>query len=91
MYRLGFKHNNCVGCVKSTGAGYWNMVRDHFPVQFNRMASVSKKLGVRMVELDDQRIFLDELPTGRGDYQTEAEIQCGIFCEMAERELLEKA
>lgn len=86
MYGLGFKHNNCIGCVKSTGAGYWNMVRDHFPVQFDRMARKSRELGVRMVELDDARIFLDELPRGRGDYQTEPEIQCGIFCEMAQRE-----
>lgn len=86
MYGLGFKHNNCIGCVKSTGAGYWNMIRDHFPIQFDRMAAVSRNLKVRMVELDDQRIYLDDLPKGRGDYLTEPEIQCGIFCEMAQKE-----
>lgn len=86
MYELGFKHNNCIGCCKSTGAGYWNMVRDHFPMQFHRMATVSRCLGVRMVELDNERIFLDDLPSGRGNYETEPEIQCGIFCEMAQKE-----
>jgi hypothetical protein len=35
----------------------------------------------------ERRIFLDELKEGVGDYQTEPEIQCGIFCEMAQQEL----
>lgn len=86
MYRLGYQHNNCVGCVKATGAGYWNKIRIDFPQQFGRMAEVSRRLGARMVKVDGIRVFLDELPTGSGDYQTEPEIQCGIFCEMAQRE-----
>lgn len=86
MYRLGYQHNNCVGCVKATGAGYWNKIRIDFPQQFDRMAEVSRRLGARMVKVDGIRVFLDELPTGTGDYQTEPEIQCGIFCEMAQKE-----
>lgn len=86
MYKLGYQHNNCIGCVKATGAGYWNKIRLDFPAQFDRMAEVSRRLGARMVKVDGIRVFLDELPTGTGDYQTEPEIQCGIFCEMAQKE-----
>ena len=87
MYELGYKHNNCIGCVKSTGAGYWNKIRRDFPTQFWRMAGASRALGVRMVQVHGERIFLDELPEGVGRYQDEPEIQCGIFCEMASHEI----
>ena len=33
-----------------------------------------------------ERIFLDELQPGEGNYQQEPEVQCGIFCELAEKE-----
>lgn len=87
MYKLGFKHNNCVSCAKATGAGYWNRIRLHFPTQFNHMAQLSRQLGARMTRIDEERIFLDELPEGVGDYESEPEIQCGIFCEMAEKDI----
>lgn len=90
MYKLGFHHNNCIGCGKATGQGYWNKIRIHFPPQFSRMAKVSRDMGVRLVETTEEgrkvRIFLDELQPGTGDYSSEPEVQCGIFCEMAERE-----
>lgn len=84
MYKLGYKHNNCIGCVKATGAGYWNKIKVDFPVEFHRMATVSRALGVRMTRKGDDRIFLDELEAGEGNYNDEPEIQCGIFCEVAE-------
>ena len=87
MYRLGFQHNNCIGCVKATGQGYWNKVREHFPAQFDRMATLSRSLGVRMIRIHEERSFLDELQAGTGNYQDEPEIQCGIFCEMAKQEI----
>lgn len=86
MYTLGYQHNNCIGCCKATGAGYWNKIRDDFPAQFNRMAEVSRRLNARMTRDGETRIFLDELRPGTGDYQTEPEIQCGLFCEMAKGE-----
>ena len=85
MYRLGYQHNNCIGCVKATGAGYWNKIKVDFPNQFWMMAGASRALGVRMTRVHDVRIFLDELPEGYGRYQDEPEIQCGIFCEAAQR------
>ncbi len=89
MYRLGYHHNNCIGCVKAQGQGYWNKIRDDFPDQFDNMAKLSRTFGVRLIKVNKDRIFLDELKRGTGDYQTEPEIQCGIFCEMAEKELVE--
>lgn len=86
MYKLGYRNNNCIGCVKG-GAGYWNKIRVDFPEAFDRQAEIGRRLGVRLVKVDGQRVFLDELPTGVGDYPKEPEIQCGIFCEMAERSM----
>jgi hypothetical protein len=83
MYKLGYKHNNCIGCVKATGQGYWNKIKQDFPVQFERMAKFSRKLGVRLIRDKGVRIYLDEIVEGAGNYQQEPEIQCGIFCEMA--------
>jgi outer membrane receptor for ferric coprogen and ferric-rhodotorulic acid len=57
-----------------------------FPDQFDRMARVSREIGARMTRDGETRIFLDELREGTGDYQTEPEIQCGLFCEMAQQE-----
>jgi hypothetical protein len=86
MYKLGYRNNNCIGCVKG-GAGYWNKIRVDFPVEFSRMAIFSKTLGVRLVKFEGERVFLEDLPETCGDYPSEPEIQCGIFCEMAEREM----
>lgn len=87
MYKLGYQHNNCIGCVKATGAGYWNKIKRDFPIQFWRMAGASRALGVRMAKVGSNRVFLDELPEGIGNYKGEPEIQCGIFCEMAKQDM----
>ena len=42
MYKLGYEHNNCVGCVKG-GMGYWNKIRVDFPEAFQKMADFEKK------------------------------------------------
>lgn len=85
MYGLGFEHNNCIGCVKATGAGYWNAVRTHFPIRFDRMARFSRGLGARLVLVSGERMFLDELPEGVGNMKTEPVIRCGFTCELAEQ------
>lgn len=86
MYKLGYQHNNCIGCVKATGAGYWNKIRRDFPAQFWMMAGMSRALSVRMTRIGEERIYLDELPDGIGRYEEEPEIQCSIFCEASEKE-----
>lgn len=79
MYKLGFDNNNCIGCPKG-GAGYWNMIRRHFPEQFDRMARLSRKLGCRMIRQDGARIFLDELRPETGRQKDEVEIDCSPMC-----------
>lgn len=74
MYLLGYGHNNCIGCVKG-GAGYWNKVRKDFPNDFQRMATMERKVGARILK----RYFLDELPEGSGRYVPE-KIECGTGC-----------
>lgn len=91
MYKLGYKHNNCRGCTKATGAGYWNKIRVDFPADFKRMADASRLLGVKMTRIGEERISLDDLPPDAGDYNDEPEIQCGIFCELAERDMQKAA
>lgn len=80
MYRLGFDNNNCIGCPKG-GAGYWNMIRRHFPDQFDRMAELSRRLGARLVKQDGQRIFLDELRLETGRQKGDVVIDCSAFCD----------
>ncbi len=86
MYGLGFHNNNCKGCWKG-GAGYWNKTRKVFPLVFQDRVRQSRALGVRLIKLGGVRMFLDELPLDAGDYPTESEIECGIFCELAEKEM----
>ena len=74
MYRLGYGHNNCIGCVKG-GAGYWNKIRKDFPESFDRMAKMERKIGARVLK----KYFLDELPVGSGRYKPE-KIECGTGC-----------
>lgn len=86
MYKLGYKHNNCIGCVKAGGGGYWNKVRDDFPLVFQARSEQSRRIGAKLIKYGESRIYLDELPRDFGDYPSEPEIQCGIFCEMTKDE-----
>lgn len=84
MYRLGYKNNNCIGCVKGQ-AGYWNKIRRDFPEAFERMAQQERKMNVainkRYVGGKRVRVFLDELPKNAGNYKSEAGFECGVLCQ----------
>ena len=83
MYKLGYKNNNCIGCVKGQ-AGYWNKVRRDFPEAFERMAKMERKLNAAINKTyaggKRQRIFLDELDPRAGRYEEEPDIECGVIC-----------
>jgi len=84
MYRLGYKNNNCIGCVKGQ-AGYWNKIRLDFPEVFDRMAKQERELNAAICKSyakDGKRkkVFLDELPLDMGRYESEIEIKCGLIC-----------
>jgi 3'-phosphoadenosine 5'-phosphosulfate sulfotransferase (PAPS reductase)/FAD synthetase len=85
MYRLGYHNNNCIGCVKG-GAGYWNKIRVDFPDHFERMAKLERSIGATISKSKGERVYLDELPVDVGDYPTEQNIECSIFCHMAQED-----
>lgn len=82
MYHLGYRNNNCIGCVKG-GIGYWNKIRKDFPEVFDRMAKMERELGVAILKDrtggTSKKMYLDELPPGIGRYE-DLEITCGLFC-----------
>lgn len=84
MYRLGYKNNNCIGCVKGQ-AGYWNKIRRDFPDVFARMARVEREIGAALckTEAGGKRvpIYLDELDPERGRYEPLQNISCGLLCD----------
>lgn len=82
MYTLGFNNNNCIGCVKAEGAGYWNRTRLHFPDVFDRRARQERKLGYALVRQEKTPVFLDELNPTCGLDKQEPAIQCGLLCDI---------
>jgi len=91
MYSLGFKNNNCIGCVKSSSPAYWDRVRQYFPDIFKRRCEQSREIGARLVEYHGVRIFLDELPNPiakKERKKSEKDIECGVICLGEQPELI---
>jgi 3'-phosphoadenosine 5'-phosphosulfate sulfotransferase (PAPS reductase)/FAD synthetase len=83
MYKLGYEHNNCIGCVKG-GMGYWNKIRKDFPDQFKEYADLEIEREYTILKDENGPIYLHDLDPERGRLSDEPSIQCGIFCEIAE-------
>lgn len=89
MYKLGYKNNNCIGCVKG-GMGYWNKIRKDFPEMFEKMAQMERKLNHALNRKEVGKrgtdghqvinVFLDELAPLAGRYEREPDIECGVMC-----------
>lgn len=92
MYRMGYKNNNCIGCVKG-GQGYWNKIRQDFPEAFEAQAKRERILGTTVLRREGPKaadgsrtslpLYLDELNPAAGRYDAEPSIKCGIICEGA--------
>jgi hypothetical protein len=82
VYLLGFPNANCLGCPKATSPEYWNLTRKMFPDVFAERSELSRRLGVRLVRVNGDRIFLDELdPNQKGNkLKTVKPYQCSLFC-----------
>lgn len=78
MYDLGYRNNNCIGCVKG-GMGYWNKIRTDFPEVFERMEKLEREVGHSCIK----GIYLDELEPGRGRMEDEVMSDCTIMCHLA--------
>jgi len=86
MYSLGFRNNNCLGCVKAQSVDYWKRIRKHFPDKFEWYALKERELNHAInrvtVKGVKQAVFLDEIEEG-DPKQSDPDISCGLFC-MAE-------
>jgi len=81
IYGMGYPNANCIGCVKATSPTYWNHVRKQHPAEFAQRAEQSRRIGVRLVRVKGERIFLDELsPDAKGRPMKNLDFECGIFC-----------
>jgi len=82
IYSMGYPNANCIGCVKATSPTYWNHVREMHPDVFDQRAEQSRDLGARLVRVNNERIFLDELsPDAKGKPMKNLDFECGLFCE----------
>jgi hypothetical protein len=88
MYRLGYRFNNCIGCVKG-GIGYWNKIRLDFPETFARMAKLERDIGYSILSDHEGPVWLDELDPQRGNHQSEPAIECSLLCQATENEFRE--
>ncbi len=95
LYKLGFRNNNCIPCVKARDSvDYWKRIRKHFPQEFRRMAKLERELGYNLnrvsVKGEKVDIYLDEIepgdPIGR-----DPDIQCGLFCQSEIEEIADCA
>lgn len=86
MYRLGYRNNNCIGCVKG-GMGYWNKISRDFPDTFKRMALLEREIGHSLLSDTDGPVWLDELDPARGNAEDEPHFECSLLCSIAESDL----
>ena len=78
MYDLGYRNNNCIGCVKG-GMGYWNRIRKDFPDVFKARAELEREIGHSCMN----GLYLDELDPNRGRLEEEIMEDCSIMCYLA--------
>ena len=77
MYDLGYRNNNCIGCVKG-GKGYWNKIRIDFPEVFEARAKQEREAGHTCIK----GVYLDELPPDAGRIEDEVMEDCSIMCQL---------
>ena len=95
MYKLGYKNNNCMGCVKAQSPAYWKKIQLDFPKRFRIMQGLELITGAKICKITvdgvpDVRVSLGELPEDIEPMDDSPDIQCGIFCEMAEQDIRSK-
>jgi len=86
MYHLGFENANCIGCNKASSPHYWQRTRLYFPEVFTRRAEQGRRFGARLVRINGERKFLDELPPDSesslwaGIEEIQEDLSCGPQC-----------
>lgn len=86
VYDLGFPNGNCIGCVKATSPDYWSLVREKFPDVFARRAEQSRRFGSRLTRINDERIFIDEIPADWPTMDPQVP-RCDFLCHIASQDI----
>ena len=93
MYDLGYRNNNCIGCVKG-GKGYWNKIRIDFPEVFKARSEMERLIGATCLKKKRERpdepaskdntvkLYLDELDPKAGKDEEPVVEECGAMCEL---------
>jgi len=76
LYKLGYRYNNCIGCVKG-GKDYWNQIRIDFPDIFNRMKALEENIGASVIP----DTYLKDLRPEQGRRKKPQIPMCGLFCD----------
>lgn len=86
-YEMGFPNANCLktGCVKATSPDYWSLLRLRFPERFAETAKLSRRIGARLTRINNERIFIDEIPADWPTLNPEAPA-CDFLCVLAEQD-----
>ena len=85
-YAMGFPNANCLPCVKATSPAYWALVRREFPAEFERMATLSRRLGVKLTRLRGARAYIDTIPADHPVTQPIAP-DCDLLCSLVEQDM----
>jgi len=86
VYAMGFHNANCIPCVKATSPDYWALIRREFPEQFERAAKLSRDIGCRLARINDERVFIDEIPLDQPVTDPIAPA-CDFLCHIAGQDL----
>ena len=86
-YAMGFPNANCIPCPKATSPDYWALVRLKAPDEFDRMAKLSRRLGVKLTRINGVRVYIDEIPEDWPVTQPLAPA-CDMLCQLAEQDLV---
>jgi hypothetical protein len=74
-YMMGYKHANCIGCVKAKTLGYWAAIRNDYPDVFDKISKLERELKRTVI----YGTYLDELDKGV-KIDRDVEISCGYSC-----------
>jgi 3'-phosphoadenosine 5'-phosphosulfate sulfotransferase (PAPS reductase)/FAD synthetase len=85
LYSLGFKNNNCIGCVKATSLEYWQKVKKHFPDIFELRSFQSLETNTRLLRIKGERLHLCEMPEEPAlSDEIDEDLSCGPQCSNSE-------
>lgn len=94
MYELGYRNNNCIGCVKANSLRYWQRIRRDFPDVYARRSAQERVIGatVNRDRTTGERLYLDSLHERLDtlpDSEPDVHVSCGMLCEIAYQDIAE--